>query len=124
MAQFMHGEIKAEDLDDEELMRGQIKADNGTFSGRPPHLIPRAFHEALTRELLKRGEGILRRNFMMAMETFIVIAADPNVEPKDRLKAAQYIWERTAGKIPERMDIKAEIQPWQEDITEIISREE
>lgn len=123
MAQLMAGELTIEDLDDQELLTGRIRDKNGGFSGRQPALIPRSFHEAITRELLTRGDQLLRENFIASIETFVSIAKDPNVEPKDRLKAAQYVWERIAGKMPDRVDVKAQIEPWQEDIEKIVSRE-
>lgn len=123
MAQFIAGEITVEDLDDEELMRGRIRDINGKFSGPKPKLIPREFHDALVRELLKRGDQLLRENFLMAMDTFFDIAGNKALEPKDRLKAAQYLWERVAGKVPDKVELKAEIAPWQEDIKEIVAKE-
>lgn len=123
MAQFMHGEITVEDLDDEELLQGRVRDREGMFRGRPPKLIPREFHEAITRELLSRGERIIREHYLKAIDTFVKIAADPNVEPKDRLKAAQYVWERMAGKLPDKVEVKAKVEPWQEDISAIITKE-
>lgn len=121
MAQFMAGEITMADLDTEELLKGQLRADDGTFRGRPPKLIPREMHDEMVRELLARGDQLIRESFVDAIEAFKSIAKDRSLEPRDRLKAAQYLWERVAGKLADRVDLKVAMQPWELDVKGIIA---
>ena len=108
MAQFMAGDISIEDLDDEELARGQFRDANGQFSGRPNKLIPREVQQEMIRRLLARGDELWRQGYNIAIKVHLEIAADPNNSPADRLKAAQYLIERVAGKTPDRIHIAAE----------------
>jgi hypothetical protein len=111
-ADLLEGKIAIGDLDDEELARGQLRDNRGTFSGRPPALIPRAMQQAMYRELLRRGEALVKDSFLEAIERVTEIAKtcpDPAVS----LKAATYVWERLAGKIPDKVEISADVKPWQ-----------
>lgn len=110
-------------MDPEELVRGRFKATDGTFKGRPPAMVPAEFHSECLRELLKRGTQLYRDSFLKAIEIFVEIAADPMVEPAQRLKAAQYIWERVEGKVPERVEVAA-VQPWESIIDGIVAEAE
>lgn len=108
MAQFLAGEISVEDLDDDELARGQFRDANGGFSGRPNKMIPREVQQEMIRRLLSRGDELWRNGYNIAIKVHLEIAADPNNAPGDRLKAAQYLIERVAGKTPDRIHIAAE----------------
>lgn len=121
MAQFIAGELTVADLDNEELSKGQFRADDGTFRGRPPKLIPREFHDAIVRELLQRGEAMVREAYTDAIKVFKDIAMDADAPTKDRLKAAQYLWERSAGKVPDRIEVKAQMEPWEGDVKGIVA---
>jgi hypothetical protein len=111
---FISGEISVEDLDMEELLKGQVRDKNGSFTGRPPLMIPRAFHVKLTQELLHRAESKMRENFDDAMNVFVEIMNNKHVRAQDRLYAAQYVWERMAGKIPEKQLIEASVRKWED----------
>jgi hypothetical protein len=116
---FLDGTLTVEDLDDEELLKGQLRDKDGQFRGRPPLMIPRAFHVKLTQELLHRAEGKIREHFNEAMQVFIDVMNNPRVRPQDRLYAAQYVWERMAGKIPEKQVVEASVRKW-EDVAEAV----
>ena len=109
MAKFLSGELTVDDLDDEELARGQFRNEQGTFNGgKPSKIIPREIHQEFIRRLLSRGDEIWREGYNIAIRVHMEICADPNQSPADRLKAAQYIIERVAGKTPDRLLIAAE----------------
>ncbi len=63
-----------EELDDEEILRGQLRDKNGGFSGRPSDYVPRSFHVALVRETIKRMENKFRESQEMAWTTLTEIA--------------------------------------------------
>jgi hypothetical protein len=108
----------AASLHPRELARGQLFDSRGGFSGRPPKLVPRAFHDACVRELMKRGKRMYQENYLQAIDAMTSIATDPLVKPTDRLKAAQFVIERLEGKVPERVEI-SQAAPWQEMINGI-----
>jgi hypothetical protein len=110
-------------LTPEELVRGQLRAEDGTFRGAPPKFIPAEFYQECTRELLKRGEVLWKDAYHEAIKVFTAVANNENFEPKDRLKAAQYIIERVAGKTPERIEV-AQAQPWETLISGIVAEAE
>lgn len=90
-----------ETLDHEELARGQLRNDNGSFSGRPPALVPRAFFEVCQREMMRRFNDEMKANLMTATEQYLKLATTENtMEPKDRAKLLQWIIERVAGPAP------------------------
>lgn len=113
-----------ETMDPEELARGRFRASDGSFKGAPPKWVPAEFHQACMKEMLKRGQEMYRSNFLVAIEAFTKIAADPNIEPQHRLKAAQYIWERVEGKIPDKVEIGGITEPWEQIIGGIIAEAE
>lgn len=119
LAMLVSGDIDIEDLDDEELARGQLKADDGTFRGRPGNWVPRAFYDKMVRELLRRGEGKYRENYIECL-TAVTNIAKYAEKDADRLKAAIYVIERVAGPMPTKVEIKAEIKPWEQDVLDII----
>lgn len=110
-------------LSPEELIRGQLKAHDGTFKGRPPKWVPNEFYQACIRELLNRGELLWREAFLDSIRVFSEIAADPAVEPAQRLKAAQYVVERVAGKVPDKVELSA-VEPWEQIIGGIVAEAE
>lgn len=110
-------------LTPEELIRGQLKAHDGTFKGRPPKWVPQEFYQACVRELLARGENKWREAFLDAVDVFTEIAKDPRLDAKDRMKAAQYVIERVAGKTPERIEV-ATVAPWEQMISGIVAEAE
>lgn len=118
-AQLLAGELDVADLDEEELARGYCKDKNGKFSGRPPMVVPRELHDRCRKELLKRGDDLFASSYVEAIQTMANIALDPRAEHKDRIRAAQYVIERVAGKVPDKVVLSA-ADPWQQIIDEII----
>lgn len=104
-AMLLRGEIKVEDLTTDELLRGQFLNNRGTFGGSAPRLIPREMHEACIAELLKRGNDLVRESFVDAITTVVELMKDPDTDPSLRFKAATYIWERVAGKVPDKVAV-------------------
>lgn len=108
-ALLLNGLISVEDLDDDEVARGQLKDKNGQFRGRPPKLIPADLVQAMRREWLGRAEAKLRAALMeVSLDGMIEIAKDKNVDPGVRLRAQLAIQERTMGKVPDKVQLSAE----------------
>lgn len=110
-------------LTPEELVRGQLRAHDGTFKGRPPRWVPAEFYQACVRELLARGEKSWREAFLDSIKVFADIAKNEALEPKDRLKAAQYVIERVSGKVPDKVEVSVQ-DPWETLIGGIVAEAE
>lgn len=113
---FLKGYITVHDLDDEELRLGRCRAANGKIPkvGARTEMIPRALHEAMVAEHLQRSNEKLRGQLDVALATMVDIMQDDTCEPKDRMDAAKYLYERVAGKTPERVQVAIAKAPWEE----------
>lgn len=108
-ALLLNGVITVEDLDDEELSKGQLKAVDGTFRGRPPKVIPQELAQAMRREWLSRAEAKLREAlYDGGIKTYVELAKDTSIDPSIRLRAADKIIERTMGKVPDKVEFAVE----------------
>lgn len=108
------GEMSVEELDWEELLRGQLKNEDGHFSGAKPSILPRQMHEAIAREILLRAESKFRENYDVAMEAILGLIRSPRTPAREKLAAAQYVIERTIGKIPDKQDVQVSVSKFQE----------
>lgn len=97
---LLDGTIGVEELDDEELARGYLRAADGSFRG-PPAIIPRAIHTRMMRELFDRAGAELRTNLIKVTKQMVSLATDPDVDPAVRLRASQFVIERLMGKTPD-----------------------
>jgi len=111
---LLDGTISIEDLDDEELVRGYMRAKNGTFAGRAPRVVPKAIHDRMIRELFARADDMLRASLLDSVRVMSEVAADITATPGERLKAAQWIYERVRGKVPTDVHITGEMKPYEE----------
>lgn len=109
MRDLAEGRLSVEDLDFEELQRGQLRDKNGNFTGRKPAILPRAWHERVAQELIRRGESEFRKNFDGALKAMVQLATDPRVASRERFLASQYVIERIMGKIPDKVETKSEV---------------
>lgn len=107
-------------LSPEELARGQLKNERGSFVGAPAKWVPAEFHKACIRELLKRGKQLYQESYLEAIQTMLQVANSPSVEPAQRIKAAQFVIERIEGKVPERLEVGVS-EPWQEILSGIVA---
>lgn len=108
-ARLLAGEIKIEELDDEELARGQLRNAAGNFSGRPPAMIPTELVQAMRREWLSRAENKLREALMSkGIGTLVELAGSDRIDPAVRLRAANALIERVMGKVPDKIQLAAE----------------
>lgn len=106
------GIISVEDLDDEELARGQCRNRDGGFSARPPKMIPKAVHDRMVEQLFERANQAFKVALVPAVETLGKIAIGDAYEPADRIKAASLIVDRVMGKNAEVIVHKQD-SPWE-----------
>ncbi|QOC56237.1 hypothetical protein SEA_SIENNA_92 [Gordonia phage Sienna] len=95
---FKYGRLPVDDLDDEELARGQIRKPDGSWTQNKS--VSADIHNAMIAKLFDRSDEMLRENLLKAVETFAEIATGTAYEPADRLKAAEFIFTRLRGKVP------------------------
>lgn len=113
---FIKGFITVEDLDDQEIQAGKCKDRKGQL---PPSrdkidMLPRDLFTALVQEHQKRMNEKLRSVADRAIDTMVEVMDDKTAEPADRFKASQYLFERVAGKNPEKIITATAKEPWEE----------
>lgn len=120
---FKYGFLKAEDLDDEELARGQIRNDDGTWTKNK--FVSAEIYAEFKNRLFERGDVLLREAYIDAVKTFAEISKGTAYEPADRLKAAEFIFTRLRGKLPDVVELRAD-KPFENIMMKMIggSREE
>jgi hypothetical protein len=113
---FINGDITVDDMDDEEIMRGQLRNAAGDFGGRPPKLIPREFAQAIQDRQRKLMSERIGGMVLQALETLTEVMQKPHPQPGDNAKvnAAKLILERNLGKVPETINLQAEIRTWEQ----------
>jgi hypothetical protein len=109
-------------LDDDEVARCQLKASDGTFTGRPPAIVPREFALAAARELQRRFEAIFKDEVLGIAEAYVKLAQDTDIPAEKRLKAMQYAMERIFGAIPKEVRVSQEA-PWETVVTSIVAED-
>jgi len=113
---FDRGYLTVKDLDDEELRHGRCRDQFGRIpkvDGKT-ELIPAEKFDEMVAEHELRFKQRLRERLDSMIDVMVGIAEDETVEPRDRLEAAKYIFERTAGKTPETVNVNVKAAPWEE----------
>ena len=113
---FNAGYIPVSELDDEELRVGRCRAANGKIPrvGSRTEVLPKQLYDSMIQEHFKRSNEKLRGQLDVALATMVDIMQDDTCEPKDRMEAAKYLYERVAGKTPERVQVAVSREPWEE----------
>lgn len=111
-----NGYLAVQDMDDEELRVGRCRNSKGHIvsAGARTKMLPRDLYDAMVAEHLQRTQEKLRGQMDVALGTMIDVMTDDTVEPDVRLKASQYLYERVAGKTPERVSVSVRQEPWEE----------
>jgi hypothetical protein len=120
-ANFAAGKIPVEELDDEELHQERLKNKHGTFAGGPPKAVPRALRKAMQSEIQRRYSLKYQAVLPSMQEVFIDVALDTSADPSVRLRASQYVQERLVGKVPDKVEVSAEIKPWEGLVADIVN---
>ena len=111
---LLDGTMSIEELDDEELLRGKLRAVDGTFKGRDSGLIPRSMHKAVVKEVVNRTEKGLLPNLQTMYEVLQEIATNPRAPAVARNQAAIYVIERVSGKTPDKVEIHADVRKFEQ----------
>lgn len=113
------GLIPVEELDDEELAREKLRDKNGKFSGRAHEIVPRAIRKRIQTELFRRLQLTIQEQSFDYIANLQDIASDTSASPTERMKASTYLLERVIGKVPEKVEVTAEVKPWEGIVTGI-----
>lgn len=108
---FRYGHLPVEELDDEELARGQVRKANGSFTRNK--VVDTKIHDAMVRQLFKRSDEKLRENLLVAVDTMAEIASGTAYEPADRLRAAEFIYKTVRGPTPVKVDVTVDAKPFE-----------
>lgn len=95
---WKYGKLDVSELDDEELSRGQIRKADGSWTDNKS--VSSDVHDAMVKKLFERADTKLKENLLVAVDTMAEIARGTAYEPADRIKAAQWMYERVRGKVP------------------------
>lgn len=112
-----------ENLDEEELARGQLKDKNGRFQGRPPQLIPREFLLACQREMKRRFDELFQSDVIPIAKEYLKMAQSKDLKPETKAKMLQYAMERVFGAIPKDVRLQTEA-PWEQMIVNVMGGED
>lgn len=117
---FARGELTVDDLDEQELIRGQLRNKHGDFRGRPADMVPREFAQAVIAKQQQMVKGKLAEMVVQALKTIDEVMARKNPQPGDnaRVNAAKLVLEYNIGKVPDKVEIKGQIEHWERQIEE------
>lgn len=94
------GIIKVNELTDEEIAKGAIRNDDGTFTPNS-QLVSAKINAQMRAEFFERSDRFIRENVMDMLEEMRRIALSPVEEAKDKIQAIQWLTERALGKTPD-----------------------
>lgn len=120
LEQWRAGKLPFDDWTDDELSHGRPTNRDGSYGGIQPKFTPRE-HASIRSALLRRGEKMLESYYMGALKVLEEVASGGESEPS-RVKAANLIIERTAGRTVEKIEIKSS-DPWQDILDEVLEDE-
>jgi hypothetical protein len=101
---YQAGRLSVEDLDWEELTRGQIRNASGNFRGGQPKVLPKAFHDELLRRAKEHGQEYFTRNLDVALNSLVRLAQYG--EDRERLGASIYITDRVMGLMTQKQEVE------------------
>jgi len=117
------GKIPLDDLDDEELSRCELRDEQGEFgqSRRVMRRVPIDYRKYVVARLRMRLQEEFEEAAIRASQVFVdVMEGANNATASEQLRAATYVTERVIGKVPDRLEVSADMAPWQADIAEIL----
>lgn len=117
--QLLTGVITVEDMDDEELLHGYCRGVDGKFHGGPRN-VPRAVHQEIQRRLQRRGMGKVQELFFRSVEVMGEVMNDPDATNGERFNAARYVFERVAGKTPDKVEVAMEVKKYEQVLEDVL----
>lgn len=119
-AAILDGEDDLSDWDDEELMRGRRRADDGTFRGGPPTVVPKSLHDELCRRKFQEAYATLYERLAEVSARAARIALGEETATAAEMKAIEQVFDRTLGKPTERVNVTSQEEPWMAAIRQVV----
>ena len=118
---LIKGDLKVEDLDDEEILRMQLKNSAGDFRGRPPMWVPRSFALEMRAEFTRRFQGELNNMLPKALKAHKEILDSRHLAPGDaaRMTAVKEVYDRTFGKVVQQTEVHAVVE--KKDFSDVVA---
>ncbi len=110
---FARGELTIADLDKEEIARAQFRNKAGDFRGRPADMVPREFATEMMRQ---HQEGVFKElaaQVLTALRTLDNVMKHGGIGDQARVKAAEIVLQYNIGKVPDKIEIKGELETWE-----------
>lgn len=120
-AAFAAGFIPIEELDDDELHREQLRNRDGNFRGRGVEWVSKTLRRQIGAEIQRRYGMHFQARLRDAQNVYLDIMMDNTASPADRLRAAAYVQERIVGKVPDKVELSAEVKPWEGLVGDIVN---
>lgn len=120
LERYRAGEYPVTEWSNDEVSRGRPANRDGSFDGPWPKFTGKQQAD-IRRELLRRGQSKMDEAYLLAIKVLADVAKHGEKD-SDRVKAADLLMQRTAGKVPERVEIKSS-DPWQDILDEIMDDE-
>jgi hypothetical protein len=73
------------------------------------------------REILKRYEDRIQQEVISAHEAIVSVMNSESATGAERMRAAQYLIERAVGKVPDKVEVTAEVKPWEGTVMGILT---
>jgi hypothetical protein len=113
---LIDGDMSVQDLEDDEILTGRLRMDNGKLAPRGVNVIPRRLHEAMMRELKFRMQNKFAEEIEGAIDQLVWVMYNGETRDMVKLQAAQTIIERVLGKVESKQTVTLEATPWQQAI--------
>lgn len=111
---FASGELSLDEMDMEELERGQLRDLNGAFTGVPPASLPIAFYKAMRDELIRRVEQQNMHLVGKAFGALQEVMTKPGMTGDARVKAATQLLDRLVGPVGTKIEMSGVVkQQWE-----------
>ena len=116
----VNGRIPLEELDDDEISQIRLKASDGRFGGPKP-IVNRRLATDFRRELMKRADLKVQAEVMRMFSVIAEVATSAESTGSEKTRAAQYLIERALGKVPDKVEVTAEVKPWEGTVMGILT---
>lgn len=114
------GIIPVSELTDEEILKMQVRNDDGTFS-KTTQILSNRITQDMRSQFFKRTDDLLRESTLDLLNEMKRIALSAVAEDKDKIQAIQWLTERVLGKTPDVLITNKTDTPFENMMTEIVS---
>lgn len=92
--------------EDDELIRGQRRASDGTWKGRRPKVVPLALLYELNKRATTHGMRKMYAGLEDAIDYLVNVARGVSLADKDRIHACEVVINRCLGNTPQKVELR------------------